>query len=78
MTTVYSPQITSWSPQEMRVLLQCKVPRAEVTFVTIKLENIRFSQKEMEQALTMLIIKIQTARYFQLGYESLRLLIADQ
>jgi hypothetical protein len=62
----------------MRVLLQYKVPRAEVTFVTIKLENIRFSQKEMGQTLTMLIIKIKTAPYFQLEYESLRLLIGDQ
>jgi hypothetical protein len=30
----YSPHTTSWSPQGMRVLWQCTVPRAEVMFVT--------------------------------------------
>jgi len=46
-------------------------------FVTIQRENIRPSKKEMNKAVTMLS-KIQTARCLQLGYESLRLLIADQ
>jgi hypothetical protein len=48
----YSPQITSWTPQGMRVLRQCKVPRAEVMFVTIQRENIRPSKKEMNKAVT--------------------------
>jgi hypothetical protein len=42
---MYCPQITSWSPQEMRVLRQCTVSRAEVMFVNIQLENIRPSKK---------------------------------
>jgi hypothetical protein len=42
---MYCTQITSWSPQEMRVLRQCTVPRAEVMFVNIQLENIRPSKK---------------------------------
>jgi hypothetical protein len=50
----YSPQITSWSPQGMRVLLQCKVPRAEVMFVTIQRENIRPSKKEINKYVTVL------------------------
>jgi hypothetical protein len=50
----YSPQITSWSPQEMRVLRQCKVPRVEVMFVTVQRENIRPSKKEMNKVVTML------------------------
>jgi hypothetical protein len=50
----YSPQITSWSPQGMRVLRQYKVPRAEVMFVTIQRENIRPSKIEMNKAVTML------------------------
>jgi hypothetical protein len=49
----YSPQITSWSPQWMRVLRQCKVTRAEVMFVTIHRENIRPSKKEINKAVTM-------------------------
>jgi hypothetical protein len=32
----YSPQITCWSSQGMRVLRQCTVPRAEAMFVTIQ------------------------------------------
>jgi hypothetical protein len=47
-------------------------------FVTIQCENILPSKKEMDKAVTMLIIKIQTSRRLQLGYESLHLLIADQ
>jgi hypothetical protein len=62
----------------MRVLRQCKVPRSEVVFVTIQLENIRPLKKEMDKAVTMLIIKIQSAQCFQLGYEPLRPFIADQ
>jgi hypothetical protein len=38
----------------MRVLRQCKVPEAEVMFVTIQRENIRDSNKEMTKALTMI------------------------
>jgi hypothetical protein len=41
-------------PQGMRVLRQCKVPRAEVVFVTIQRENIRPSKKEMSKAAIML------------------------
>jgi hypothetical protein len=73
----YSPQITSWSPQGMRILRQCKVPRAEVMFVTIQRENICPSKKEINNSVTMLS-KIQTARCLQSGYESVRLFIADQ
>jgi hypothetical protein len=43
-------------------------------FVTIQLENIRPSKKEMDKAVTMLKL-LDT---WQLGYESLRLFIADQ
>jgi hypothetical protein len=50
----YCPQITSWSPQGMRVLRQCNVPRAEVMFITIQRENIHPSKKEMNNAVTML------------------------
>jgi hypothetical protein len=50
----YSPQITSWSPQGMRILRQCKVPGAEVMFVTIQRQNIRPSKKEMTKAVTTL------------------------
>jgi hypothetical protein len=42
----YSSQITNWSPQGMRVVRQCTVPRAEVMFVTIQHENIRPSKKQ--------------------------------
>jgi hypothetical protein len=66
---VYCPQITSW----MRVLRQCTVPRAEVMFFTIERENIRLLNKEMNKAVTML--KLHWC--LQLGYESLRLFIAD-
>jgi hypothetical protein len=45
----YSPHITSWSPQGMRVLRQCKVPRAEVMFVTVQSEKIRPSKKELNK-----------------------------
>jgi hypothetical protein len=48
----YSPQITSWSPQGMRVLRHCKVPWAEIMFVTIQRENIRPLNKEMNKAVT--------------------------
>jgi hypothetical protein len=41
----HSSQITSWSPQGMRVLRKCKDPRAEVMFVTVQGENIRSSHK---------------------------------
>jgi hypothetical protein len=34
------------------------VPRAEVMFITIQRENIRPSKKEMNKAITALIIKI--------------------
>jgi hypothetical protein len=74
----YSPQITSWSPKGTRVLRQCKVLLAGVMFVTIQSENIRPSKKEMNKAVTILTIKIHTAQCLQLGYESLRLLIANQ
>jgi hypothetical protein len=60
-------------PQGMLVLRQCKVPQAKVMFVAIQRDNIRPSKKEMNKAVTML-----TAQCLQLGYESLRLLIADQ
>jgi hypothetical protein len=40
-------------PERMRVLRQCKVPRAEVMFVTIQGENIRPSKKEVIKAVTM-------------------------
>jgi hypothetical protein len=50
----YGPQNTSWSPQEMRVLRQCKLPRAEVMFVIVQRENIRPSKKEINKAVTML------------------------
>jgi hypothetical protein len=49
----YCPQITSLSPQGMRVFRQYTVPRAEVMFVTIQRENIRPSKKEMNKAVTM-------------------------
>jgi hypothetical protein len=57
----------------MWVVWQCTVPRAEIMFVTIQSENIRPSNKE-----TRLLLCFQTVRCLQLGYESLRLLIADQ
>jgi hypothetical protein len=41
-----------YSPQGMRVLRQCKVPRVEVMFVDIQRENIRPSNKEMNKAVT--------------------------
>jgi hypothetical protein len=44
------------TPQGMRVLRQSKVPRAEVMFVIIQIENISPSKKEMNKAVTMLII----------------------
>jgi hypothetical protein len=50
----YSPRITSWSPQGMRVLRQSKVPRAKVIFVTIQRENIRPSKKEWTRLLQFL------------------------
>jgi hypothetical protein len=50
----YCPQVTSWSPQGMRVLRQCTVPRAEVMFVTIQRESIRPSKKEMNKVLQCL------------------------
>jgi hypothetical protein len=74
METIYSPQITSWSLQGMRVLRQCKAPRAEVMFVTIQRENIHASKNEVNKLLQC----FQTARCLQLGYESLHVLIADQ
>jgi hypothetical protein len=49
-SAVYSTQMTSWSPQGMRVLRQCKFSRAEVMFVTIQRENILLSKKEMNKA----------------------------
>jgi hypothetical protein len=52
--SVNCPQITSWYPQGMRVLRQCKVPRAKVMSVTIQRENIRPSKKEMNKSVTML------------------------
>jgi hypothetical protein len=55
----YSPQITSRSPQEMRAFQQCKIPRAEVMFVTTQCENIRPSKKGMNKDVKMLIIKIK-------------------
>jgi hypothetical protein len=53
---------------------QCTVSRAEVMFVTIQRENIFPSKKEMNKSVTML----KLADVLQLGYESLRLFIADQ
>jgi hypothetical protein len=41
----------------MRVLRQCKVPRAEVMFVIIQRENIHPSKKEMNKAVTLFIIE---------------------
>jgi hypothetical protein len=58
----------------MRVLRQYKVPRAEVVFVTIQRENILPSKKDINKSDTML----KLSDVLQLGYESLRLLIADQ
>jgi hypothetical protein len=49
----YCPQITSWSPQGTRVLRQCKVPRAAVIFITIQRENVRYSKKQINKAVTM-------------------------
>jgi hypothetical protein len=40
-------------------LIPARNPRAEVMFVTIQRENIRPSKKEMNKAVTMLIIKIK-------------------
>jgi hypothetical protein len=56
-------------PQGMGVLRQCKVPRAEVMFVTIQRENILPPKKWTRH---------KYARCFQLDYESLRLFITDQ
>jgi hypothetical protein len=50
----YTPQITSSSPQEMRVLRRCKVPRAEVMFVTIQRENIHPQRKKWTRLLQCL------------------------
>jgi hypothetical protein len=50
----YGPQVTSWSSQAMRVLRQCKFPRAEVMLVTSQRENIRPSKKDVNKAVTML------------------------
>jgi hypothetical protein len=38
----------------MRVLRKCKVPLAEILFVTIQCENVRPSTKEMNRAVTMI------------------------
>jgi hypothetical protein len=43
----YCPPVATWSPQGMQVLRQCKVPQAEVMFITIQREN-------MNKAITML------------------------
>jgi hypothetical protein len=67
--------MTNLSPKEMRVLRHCKVPRAEVMFVTIQHENIRPSNKKIIMSVTM---QFKLPDVLQLGYESLRLLIADQ
>jgi hypothetical protein len=48
-----------------------------VRYVTMQRENIRPSKKDINKAVTTLS-KIKTVRCLQLGYESLRLLIADQ
>jgi hypothetical protein len=40
----------------MRVLRQCKVPLTEVMFITIRRESIHPSKKEVNKAVTMLII----------------------
>jgi hypothetical protein len=53
MPLQYSAQTTSWSPQGMRVLRQCKVSRAEVIFATIQ-RHIRLSNKERNKDVTML------------------------
>jgi hypothetical protein len=50
----YCPQITSWSPQGMRVLRQCTVPRAEVMFVTIQHENSAPQRKKWTRLLQCL------------------------
>jgi hypothetical protein len=47
---------------------------SEVMFITIQRENIRSSELASELSFS----KIKTAWCFQLSYESLRLLIADQ
>jgi hypothetical protein len=54
----YSPHMTSLSPQGMRVLRQYKHLRAEEMFVTSQCENISSSKKEMNKAVTMLIMKL--------------------
>jgi hypothetical protein len=51
---LYCPQITSWSPQGMRVLRQCTVPRAKVMFVTIQRENISASKEKSSRLLKCL------------------------
>jgi hypothetical protein len=53
--TVHRSRVDAGKEWELR---QCKVPRAEVMFVTIQRENIRPLKKEMNKAVTMLIIKI--------------------
>jgi hypothetical protein len=46
--------VQSTDHEFMRVLRQCKVPRAEVIFFTVQRGNIRPSKKEMNKAVTML------------------------
>jgi hypothetical protein len=50
----YCPQITSWSPQGMRVLQQCTVPRAEIMFITIQRKNIHPQEKKWTRLLQCL------------------------
>jgi hypothetical protein len=51
---IYRPQITSWSQQGMRVLIQCTVSRAKVMFITIQRENISPSKKERNKVVTII------------------------
>jgi hypothetical protein len=70
---VYSPQITSSSPQGMRVLRQCTI--SERNWCSL-LSNVKtFSPKERNGKGRY---NADNARCLQLGYESLRLLIAYQ
>jgi hypothetical protein len=61
-SVLYCPHITSWSPQGMRVLRQCKVLRAEIMFVTIQRENILPQRKKWTNLLQFLNCPIFAVR----------------
>jgi hypothetical protein len=65
-----SPYITSWSPQGMRVLRQCKAPRAEIKSVTIQRENFRPLKKEMNKAWTCPMFAVSMNHYVSLSLTS--------